>query len=259
MTQLLLDDDWPREIDFSNEGAIVEVACKPIVAVARARTLAVFRELDSKRNGYVVRFLSEVNVLPFVPLGGIDLSHANLFGADLRRANLTQANLSGTNLRIADLSGANLSRAALCRAKLTGANLTDADLIWANLTSASLFGANLTRANLTRAKLSEEGFTLEDFTIPNLIWIYITNEGHMRFRSNWAFLDDADLSSANFTDARNLTPDQVKAARNWEQAIYSDDFRQKLGLPPATQKEMESKPEGNDSETASLPPPSESG
>ena len=42
------------------------------------------RELDGKRNGYVVRFLNEANVLPFVPLGGVDFSKADLRGGKLQ-------------------------------------------------------------------------------------------------------------------------------------------------------------------------------
>ena len=34
----------------------------------------------------------------------------------------------------------------------------------------------------------------------------------------------AILSEADLTDAQNLTAEQVKAARNWEQARYSDEF-----------------------------------
>lgn len=42
---------------------------------------------------------------------------------------------------------------------------------------------------------------------------------------------NANLLGANLKQTKDLTPSQVKAAKNWEQAIYSEKFRQQLGLP----------------------------
>jgi len=62
---------------------------------------------------------------------------------------------------------------------------------------ADLSGANLSRANLRGANLS-----------------------------------GADLTGADLRDGRDLTASQIKAAKNWELAFYSDDFLKKLRLPP---------------------------
>jgi uncharacterized protein YjbI with pentapeptide repeats len=43
-------------------------------------------------------------------------------------------------------------------------------------------------------------------------------------------LTNANLEGSNLILIRNLTPEQVKAAKNWEKAIYSYEFRKKLGL-----------------------------
>ena len=142
MTQLLLDENWPREIDLNDEDAIAQATNRPIVVVVRARTLAVMRELDGKRNGYVTRFLSEVNALPFVPLNNLNLDGANLREANLSSANLRGANLRGANLRGADLSKANLNKAYLFKASL---NVTD-------LSSADLSGADLREVDLTETQ-----------------------------------------------------------------------------------------------------------
>ncbi|WP_442941780.1 pentapeptide repeat-containing protein [Nostoc sp.] len=51
-----------------------------------------------------------------------------------------------------------------------------------------------------------------------------------------ANLSDADLSDTYFIGVKNLTPEQVKSAKNWDKAIYTEDFRAKLGLPPEPAK-----------------------
>lgn len=65
-------------------------------------------------------------------------------------------------------------------------------------------------------------------------------------RLNVAKLDGNDLRDANLRDvdftqssvdrtdfrhAKNLTTEQIKLAENWEEAVYDEEFRAKLGLP----------------------------
>ena len=76
-----------------------------------------------------------------------------------------------------------------------------------NLWQAMLGGANLQAADLSNANL-EEAF----LGGANLGW--------------------AELQGANLGWARGLNAPQVKTAKNWELAIYSDDFLKKLGLKP---------------------------
>ncbi|MBD2605716.1 pentapeptide repeat-containing protein [Scytonema hofmannii FACHB-248] len=141
---------------------------------------------------------------------GEDLSSANL-----RVAKLSGANLTGANLSLANLSLANLSLADLNFADLNFANLSYANLGFANLTSANLSDANLSGANLSYANLSGANLSLADLSLADL---------------SLADLYFADLSGVNLSLAENLTPEQVKSAKNWEKAIYDDKFRQKLGL-----------------------------
>ncbi len=47
-----------------------------------------------------------------------------------------------------------------------------------------------------------------------------------------AFLVEANLQGAYLVGAKGLTASQVKEAKNWKLAFYSDDFLKKLGLPP---------------------------
>ena len=145
------------------------------------------------------------------------LSGANLKRAILSGANLFEANLQGADLRGAKLQKANLSEANLQKANLSEANLQGADLCWANLQEADLFNANLQEADLSGAKLQK------------------------------ANLSEAKLQKANLSDNRvffvktRLTAPQVKKAKNWDMAFYSNDFLRKLGLPPTHNKTLPDK------------------
>jgi len=81
------------------------------------------------------------------------------------------------------------------------ANLQKAVLWRAKLQGANLDGANLQKADLRKANLRE-----------------------------------ASLSGAN-----GLTAPQVKQAKNWKMAFYSDDFLKELGLPSDHNKTLKKK------------------
>ncbi|NJO31190.1 MAG: pentapeptide repeat-containing protein [Richelia sp. SL_2_1] len=143
-------------------------------------------------------------------LSGAKLSGANFYGADLSRAYLSGANLNGANFYSANLSSANLSSANLCFANLSGANLCFANLFSAYLSSAKLNGANLSGANFFSANLSDTKLSGADFSGTKL--------------------SNANLSGANLIEAKNLTPEQIKQAKNWEKAVYTPEFYKQLYL-----------------------------
>ena len=155
-------------------------------------------------------------------LSSANLSSANLSSANLYDANLIGANLIGANLYDANLIGANLIGAKLSRAKLSRAKLSRADLSRADLSRANLYDANLNRANLIDATLS----------LANLSSAYLSLANLSSADLSLANLIDADLSYADLSRAKNLTPEQVKKAKNWGKAKYDEEFRAKLGLPP---------------------------
>ncbi|MBD1804087.1 pentapeptide repeat-containing protein [Microcoleus sp. FACHB-SPT15] len=178
--------------------------------VSRARTLSILRRLDGdgERKSSVVHFLIDAELIQ-----GLDLlKDANLSGANLSQANLSLANLSLANLSDADFSLANLSDA-----DFSLANLSDADFSLANLSQANLSQANLSQANLSRANLSQANLSQANLLGANL---------------SGANLSGANLFKSNFKNTKNLTPEQVKVAENWDKAIYDPDFREQLGLPP---------------------------
>ena len=153
-----------------------------------------------------------------------ELSYANLDGFKLNRTNLSKANLSFASLRTVNLRDANLSSANLRYAvsggkpDLSNANLNGADLSNADFHSAILRNADLSRANLEGANLN--GVTLYNANLcrANLCGADLGDAG----------LDGADLNEANLKDAKFLRPEKIKLAKNWETAIYDEDFRDKL-------------------------------
>ncbi len=141
--------------------------------VAELRTSTVLRRLeDPDRKRYVVRFLSEANLIqknsPVISLFGAYLDGANLSsGIPLQGTSLKGANLKRANLSSADLSGSDLSEADLTGANLTTANLSDADLSGATLTEANLAGAlGVTAESLAQQAKSLEGATMPEETTP---------------------------------------------------------------------------------------------
>ncbi len=185
-----------------------------------------------------------------------NLSKTVLLNANLRQANLLSANLSEADLDLADLTGAvlnqaNLSGANFNRANLKGANLSGADLRSSqNLESAHLYGAvydpntrfpqNFNPANSSAVLIKPN----TDLAGINLRGTVLTDMDLSGVNLEDASLEEAVLYGANFTNANlkgtsfkkavGLFPSQVKAASNWEQALYDEEFRQELGLPTSS-------------------------
>ncbi len=123
---------------------------------------------------------------------GKEGERANLGAANLQKAVLFEANLQGADLQSAKLQGADLGFANLQGASLGFANLQEAGRGFAKLQGASLGFANLQGASLS----------------------------------------GANFQGADLRLAQGLTASQIKAAKNWKLAFYSDDFLKELSLPP---------------------------
>lgn len=180
-------------------------------------------------------------------LGGAELSGAELIKADLSEAELVCVKLIGANLREAkfccadlsdtDLSGAklvnaNFSDAILCRAKLSigetiinntdfknadlsGTDLSEFTLNGLNFSGAKFIGAVLKEVKLIRANLSGANLSGADLSKANL---------------SDANFSGADLNNTKFVGAKNLLPQQVQKANNWDKAKYDESLAICLGL-----------------------------
>jgi Pentapeptide repeats (8 copies) len=121
----------------------------------------------------------------------------DLSSTHLENIQLQSANLNGTNF-----TNANLQNANLWKAKLQNVSFMFATLDYANLWEVDLQGAILNAARFRQASFAS------------------------------AILRDAHVGNADLRNAQSLHPDQIKAARLWENAHYSPDLRADLDLPP---------------------------
>ncbi len=79
----------------------------------------------------------------------------------------------------------------------------------------NLSGANLRFVDLSHADLKDVNLSNADLKFANLKDVNLSN---------------ADLRGADLRGAENLTREQVKSAKNWDKAIYDEEFRKQLGL-----------------------------
>ena len=162
MSDLLLGNNTGlRSPTLANPGS------SEIRNVARIRTLTILRQLDKRRKGSVIQFLSEAGLITLIDLGGVDLANATLRWAHLENAQLYFANMSNADLREAYLSGANLSAT-----DLTNANLTGADLRGTNLTEANLEGAIL-RGVRYNTNVIQKNKAQREFSLTNTMALWL--------------------------------------------------------------------------------------
>jgi len=211
---------WQRYLEVMTgllleKGLRTAAADSEVRTVARARTLAILRELHDRRKGRVLRFLYEAGLIkrknPVVHLQGADLNWA-----DLNWAELAGANLGGVDLRGAGLVGADLPGANLIGADLTGANLAAADLGWADLRGACLKRADLREAMLPWADLREA----------DLEWADLRRASLERADLRGADLHGANLGKADLAGAM-LSQTNLKGAALHE-AIMPDGRKKGL-------------------------------
>jgi len=237
--------------------------------VARTRTIAILRVLDTRRNNLVLQFLKEANLitddksilnraalqdmdlhglawgsaylqgasLVDVYLEGTYLEDAHLEGAHLEGAQLMGASLVRAHLEGAYLDEAHLELALLREAHLKDAYLKDAHLKYARLKGAHLEGAHLVGANLERADLEGanlEGANLEcaDLEGANLEGANLQSVNLRGADLQGVNLRGMNLSSANLEKANLTGANLVKANLTGANLSGAD-------LPGATMKYAE--------------------
>lgn len=146
-------------------------------------------------NNFNPRVMGMHEIALGVYLAETELAYAMLWDAELEKADLRRANLKGAILGQANLREANLQGAFLTGARAAGINLQGANLWGADFAKANLYQANFGNADLQAANFQ-----------------------------------DARIQGADFRGAKNMNGEQIKAAENWEKAIYDDVFFQELGL-----------------------------
>lgn len=179
MTKLILDSDWPcAKLDPQSKNLITNSAKqKEIVAIARSRTFAIIKQLDQKRNQFVIDFLRDTSsLLQVFNSPSNDLFHTH----DLSEMNFSGANFSAVYFGEPLPVGINLQRLNLRKANLSSANLWSADLRYTDLSKANLNNAILSYVNLKGTNIKNASF------------------------------HSAILLAADFRQARGLTPEQFR-------------------------------------------------
>lgn len=102
-------------------------------AIARTKTMAMFRFLDGGRKAQILQFVYEVGLIrkekPILNLNGFDLTKINLNGAKLERA----------NLMCVHFNGANLSNTYIIDCDFSASDLSNVDFRGADLSKSSFF------------------------------------------------------------------------------------------------------------------------
>ncbi|NJL19803.1 MAG: pentapeptide repeat-containing protein [Leptolyngbyaceae cyanobacterium SM1_3_5] len=193
-----------------NYWTVIEV----LVAFIESRSL---REQVGEDNKISADIQAALDVVGFqqAPEGRkIALKSANLRGASLKGARLANADFEFVNLSQASLSSSDLSEAKL------GGNISFALFQEAILTKAQFAATNLEGTVFDEADLKQTMFVQANLRQAHFCKADL--EGTIFHRS--------DITEADFREAKNLTPDQVKEAKNWGKALYDLDFAEQLGL-----------------------------
>ena len=177
-------------------------------------------------------------------LKGANLQGAYLFQADLQRANLIEANLQEAFLKKANLQEASLHQAKLLKADCQFANLQEAFLVEANLQEAVLYGANLQRAYLDQANLQEADLgtsklQMADLRDTNLQEADLQRADLQRADLRGANLQEADLIEADLQGTRLwrvnlrgavLQYANLEGAQLWRANLEGTDFTDATNL-----------------------------
>lgn len=268
MAEILISPTTRSELFLDNQSNYQDNSVRD---VARIRTVTILRRLegDIKRQNRILHFLHDSELLKFLlqnanfanaNLKGFNFSGINLDNAIFREANLNGAKFSSSSLNGADFTNANLNSVDFKNAKLFGANFTNTNLNGANfidtyLNRAIFCDANLSGANLRNSWIQNTKFINADLS--NAILINSLTWDEENIENNFDFIDvdgdefqppysqeiwyatdfsgakliNTNLLSTNLKGAKNLTVEQLKHAKNWDDAIYEDKLFKELEMP----------------------------
>lgn len=209
--QATLEAYYDRMTDLLIEhGLRVSTQDSEVRSIARARTIAALRSLDSIRNEQLFAFLIATAIthgdMPIITfreanLSGIDLAEADLPGVTLSKAILASADLRGANLRKARLEGVDLSNSRLSRADLSGAILRKANMQNADMLGIALQSADLANVSLVASKLTGASCAYANLTGASMAQVDANSTLLYRANLNGANLSHANLIGSDFRGA----------------------------------------------------------
>lgn len=169
------------------------------------------------------------------------LSNSNFDKANFSKADLTGIHLSGSNLKQSQFKSTYMPGSKFINVNLEDAILSKADLTESNLSGSILRGSKFIDTYMPRSSLQSSDLLKSNFTKANLDEADLSKANledviFVRTYMPKANLKGSDISGADFRDNGTITPEQVKAALNWEKAIYDNDFCKLLKLKPCRTK-----------------------
>lgn len=179
-----------------------------------------YAEVSQKKPSWIQANATDPDSVIPPRLSGVNLRYASAFraffnSADLVRADLIGASLEQASLVDAQLIGANLAGAYLDEADLRGANLVSANLSLSSLRLANAGGANMSSANLSGASMGGA-----DLSGAQLWHSRLTYTSLARFQD-----------SEGVWMGKQIDPERVTQADNWDQAFYDQEILGALCLP----------------------------
>ncbi|CAF4186177.1 unnamed protein product [Rotaria sp. Silwood2] len=148
--------------------------------IFRAKTLAVIRQLDPKRNAFLIQFLYESRLIirrgeepSVIDLQGANLSYTDLSTSttrdDYKRSNMSCLYLSGVDLSHASFRGRYLVNSTFSESTVTGTNFQDSDLRDADFYKSSLSFLSFANARTSRSDFSRANLSGADIKIDQLL------------------------------------------------------------------------------------------
>lgn len=203
--------------------------------LGRSQVIQYLKELHEKDENKKGKFkLHSIN-LNKAALPGIDLSNTQLNYAFFNEAKLKKANFENANLEEAEFKDAILTEADFTGAVLFRANFTKSNEGKGTLNQAKFNEAELDRSIFTNAQLEQAKFHNAELYHVNFRYAYLMKADFSDAKLGSADFANADLTSvtfnnetdiqkANFSNAKGLSLEQLKKAKNWRFATYSEDF-----------------------------------
>jgi Pentapeptide repeats (8 copies) len=158
-------------------------------------------------------------------LQSLNEDKVSLMGIDVQRAYLSMINMQAAKLQEANFSGSTLFQANFEKATLDKAVFGCISQQAHESKCTDLYKANFQLANLSNAYLSG------DLRDAGFVDARLLGAKFVKADLQGANFERADLKGTHFLCVMNLTPEQIKHAKNWQDAYYDEKTSRILGLP----------------------------
>ncbi|CAF1425139.1 unnamed protein product [Didymodactylos carnosus] len=146
LAQLLLQ--YKDDLDDDNKTASI---------VARTITLYALRQLDSVRQGYIIQYLYDLNLITtnhtFVNISAVDLTNTIFPKGVYNSIDLSRTILENATLQQISLINANFAVAIMHNVKLQLSNCTNVNFMFAQLQSSDFTNVDVTNATFSNTNL----------------------------------------------------------------------------------------------------------